>query len=366
MRNLVHIEKIKELIPIKDADFIELAKILDWQLIVKKGEFSVGDLAVYHEIDCLCPDKPIYEALRKRNFKVKTIKMKGEVSQGLALPLSCLPPGKYKEGQDVTDLLGVVHCDSESRENIALRKSSKSTIKNYLFKFALVRKLNKFFFSKEKNDWPEFISHTDEENIQAIFSRVKRDYGNETFYVTEKVDYQSATFYTRKVKKIVWGFPVTKTIFKVLSRSMVKPVDDGSLWWQNAKKYNIENILRDSGKELTIQGESGDTKVQKNKYKISGTRFWVFNIIDNRNNYHYSLEEMEEFCLKNNLEMVPVLDRAFKLPETVKELIEYSRGKSVLNNKVDREGVVIRLIKDGKKLVSFKVKNPDFLIKYDE
>jgi hypothetical protein len=54
--------------------------------------------------------------------------------------------------------------------------------------------------------------------------------------------------------------------------------------------------------------------------------------------------------------MAPVLDKSFKLPETVGELIEYSRGKSVINPKTDREGVVIRLIKDGKKFVSFKVK----------
>jgi len=75
---------------------------------------------------------------------------------------------------------------------------------------------------------------------------------------------------------------------------------------------------------------------------------------------------MEAFCNKHNLKMAPVLDKSFKLPETVGELIEYSRGKSVINPKTDREGVVIRLIKDGKKFVSFKVKNPDFLIKNKE
>jgi hypothetical protein len=366
MRKLVHIEKVKSLKPIDGADFIELAQILDWQLIVKKGEFKVGDLAVYHEIDSLCPEKECYEFLRQKKFKIKTMKMKGELSQGLALPLSILPPGHYKEGQDVTDILGVLHCDSESRENMLSRKAPRSKFMKFMFKFSWFRKLNNYFTFKDKSGWPEFVQHTDEENIQAIFSKVKRDFGDQTFYVTEKVDYQSATYFTRNVKKFIFGIPVTKKIFGVLSRSLYKKTDDGSLWWKNAKKFNIEQILRSYDEELTIQGESGDTNVQGNKYQLKESSFWVFNIINNRTGYHYSIDEMEDFCNKHDLKMAPVLDKNFKLPETVGELIEYSRGKSVINHKTDREGVVIRLIKDGKKLVSFKVKNPDFLIKNKE
>ena len=118
--------------------------------------------------------------------------------------------------------------------------------------------------------------------------------------------------------------------------------------------------------EVTVQGESGDTKVQKNKYKISGPRLWVFNVLNNRTGKYFNLDEMEAFCNKHGLETAPVLDREFKLPETVQELIEYSKGKSVINGKTIREGVVIRLIEDGEKKVSFKVKNPEFLIKHEE
>jgi len=369
MRNLVHIEKIKLIEPINGADNIELVKLLDWQCVAKKGEFKVGDLAVYHEIDSICPDREEYEFLRARKFRVKTARMLQVLSQGLVLPLSILPVGKYKEGEDVTSLCGVTHYDPDSRLNVAKPTKKKSKFVMFLLQFWFIRKfllpiLN--FNKHDKGNWPDFIEHTDEENIQAIFSKVKREYGDATFYVTEKIDYQSATFFTRMVTKFVFGFPLKHKMFSVCSRTQWKKTDDDSLWWLNAKKFNIENILRDYPEELTIQCESGDTKVQGNKYKLKDNSLWLFNIISNRTGYHFDLSQMEDFCSKNNLNMVPVLDREFKLPETVTELIEYSRGNSIINNSVIREGIVIRLIKDGKKLVSFKVKNPDFLIKHKE
>ena len=365
MRTLVHIEKIHTIEPIEGADRIELVKLLDWQCVAKKGEFQVGDLAAYHEIDSLVPEKDEYEFLRDRKFRVRTIKLKGNVSQGLALPLGILPEGNYKEGQDVTELLGVIHYDPQHLSNVAKRQATpRSKFMKFCFRSALFRKIYFALKPKKAKGWPGFVAHTDEENIQNIFRAVKRDFGDATFYVTEKVDYQSATYFTRTYKK--WGI-IPYKVFGVLSRTMSKgKKDDGSLWWKNAKKYDIEKKLRSVKKDITIQGESGSTNVQKNKYKIKGPRLWVFNVVENKAGYHYNLDEMETFCKKHKFEVAPVLDREFKLPETVEELLEYSRGYSVLNEKTIREGVVIRLIRDGKKLVSFKVKNPDFLVKHKE
>ncbi len=141
--------------------------------------------------------------------------------------------------------------------------------------------------------------------------------------------------------------------------------EDDSLYWKQARKYNIENILLSCDEELTIQGESGDVGVQKNKYGLKEPRLWIFNIINNRTKRHFSLEEMEDFCKSNGLEMVPIIDRKFKLLNTVEEMTNYSIGKSVLAENVEREGVVIRNITDGQK-ISFKVISSKFLLKYDE
>jgi hypothetical protein len=189
----------------------------------------------------------------------------------------------------------------------------------------------------------------------------------------------------------------TKHQFVVCSRNFTTN-DKYGLYWRIAHKYNIKKILKDNP-NLTIQGEQGDTKVQGNKYDIKEPKFWVFNIIDHDKDYQYNYQEMELFCKKYNLEIVPelllkncsncggsgkALNIKYDLPcqvcngngkingnvklsdlgSTVQDLVEFSKGKSVLAD-VPREGIVVRCIENGKKIFSFKVINPDFLIKYN-
>jgi ATP-dependent RNA circularization protein (DNA/RNA ligase family) len=119
---------------------------------------------------------------------------------------------------------------------------------------------------------------------------------------------------------------------------------------------------------ITIQGEQGDQKVQGNKYYISEDTMWVFNIFNHKTGYHFDFYEMRDFCNKWSLLTVPFIEtiKLSNIGSTVQELVEYSKGRSKLNPMIHREGVVIRYINNGKKLLSFKVVNPDFLLKYDE
>ena len=117
MRHLATIRKIKELRPIPNADRIEVAIIDGWECIVNKADgFKVGDLIVYIEIDSVLPDKPEFEFMRKYKFRVKTIKLRGQVSQGLVLPLSILGTNPYGEGADVTETLGIKKYDPEAAQ----------------------------------------------------------------------------------------------------------------------------------------------------------------------------------------------------------------------------------------------------------
>ena len=86
-RKLATIEKITDIQPIKDADAIEVATIRSWKVVVKKGEFSVNDLVVYCEIDSVMPEREEFEFLRPRNFRIKTTKFRGQISQGIEFPL---------------------------------------------------------------------------------------------------------------------------------------------------------------------------------------------------------------------------------------------------------------------------------------
>ena len=107
MRNLAHIETIDWISPIEGKDRIVLAGILGWTVIVQKADFAVGDKVVFCEIDSVFPEKPEFEFLRKNNFRIKTMKMAGVLSQGICFPISMLPPGDYNIGDNVTELMGI-------------------------------------------------------------------------------------------------------------------------------------------------------------------------------------------------------------------------------------------------------------------
>lgn len=371
-RKLAHIELIESLSPIDGADKIEVAHVLGWQCVVKKGEFKAGDKIVYIEVDSVMPEKPEFEFLRDRKFRVKTIKLKGQISQGLVIPIdNCLTqPIKLDVGIDVTELVGITKYLSPSeREEIKKVEVNQARLTRFMKRYSWYRKL--FLTRKQKEGFPYWVSKTDEERIQNI-PQVLKQFADKEVYVTEKVDYQSVTFTGKMVPNatpVVCKFLPKKFQFVVCSRNLTTN-DKNSLYWKIAQKYNIEQILRDNP-TLTIQGEQGDTNVQGNKYGIKEPTMWVFNIIDHEKNYHFNRQEIEAFCEQYKLNIVPIannekyyIKKLSKLGSTVQELVELSKGKSVLAN-IQREGVVVRCVDNGQKLLSFKVINPDFLLKYE-
>ena len=92
MRTLASIKTISDILPIDGKDRIVLAMVDGWSVIVKKDEFQIGDNCVYIEIDSVLPEKPEFEFLRSKNFRIKTMKMAGVISQGICFPMSILPP----------------------------------------------------------------------------------------------------------------------------------------------------------------------------------------------------------------------------------------------------------------------------------
>jgi hypothetical protein len=371
MRILCHMEKITAIDPIQGADAIEVATILGWKVVIAKVDnFKVGDLVVYIEIDSVLPERPEFEKFRTRKFRIRTIKLRGQVSQGLVLPLAVLPVGKYKEGQDVTELIGATHYDPESPLHTDVEKEFTkrpfvNKILKFLFNYWIFRKLLLPLIRKEKGGWPQWFSKTDEPRIQGMPSILEK-HKDKVFYVTEKCDGQSSTFFVKNVKKGIF----TKLIFGVLSRNNWLKTPHDCNWWNMARKYNLEKVLTDyyneTGREICIQGECIGPGIQKNKYELKELELRVFNVMDLEENYHFDSKEMVVFCEKTGLTPCPILDMNFKLPETVKEMVDYAEGKSVLNQKTIREGVVIRCIENGEKLVSFKAINNNFLLKHEE
>ena len=370
-RKLAHIEQIVNLEPIENSDFLEKATVLGWHIVVKKDEFKVGDKIIYIEVDSVLPEKPEFEFMAKYKYRVKTIKLRGQISEGMILPVSTIRNGEtYPIGKDVTSLVGITKYLSKSERDELVEDNrkialEKSRIKKFMYKFNWYRKL--FMPRKQVVGFPYWVSKTDEERIQNI-PQVLDEFKDEVVYITEKVDYQSATFTGKMLPNtfpVIGKYLPKKFNFIVCSRNLMNN-NKSSLYWQIAEKYNLEQILKENP-TLTIQGEQGSSKVQGNKYGISEPKIWIFNIYDHEKDYHYGYYQMLDFCMRYNLTTVPYIG-FFKLKDiatTVDEMVEYSKGKSIINPKINREGVVVRCVKDGKKLLSFKAINPDFLLKYD-
>jgi RNA ligase (TIGR02306 family) len=90
MRKLASIQKVVKVEPIENADSIEKLTVLGWSVVAKIGEFKEGDYCVFCEIDSILPDKPEFEFLRSKRFRIKTCRMRNTLSQGIVFPLSIL------------------------------------------------------------------------------------------------------------------------------------------------------------------------------------------------------------------------------------------------------------------------------------
>lgn len=334
-RKLASVRKISDLRQIEGADNIELAIVDGWQVVVAKNvEHKVGDFIVYCEIDSFLPIKEEFEFLRKSSyrksseaegFRLRTAKMMGQISQGLILPISVLGSEiSLEEGMDVTEILGIVKYETPISAELS---------------------------GLAKGMFPSFISKTDEIRAQNIPNEYKTYIeSNDNFYITEKLDGSSATFY------------INNGEFGVCSRNLELLETEGNTFWKVARELDLENKMRAKNKNFAIQGELIGEGIQGNPYKIKGhtVRFFTAFDIDAHKRFNYA--EFAMFMARNELEVVPLLSirAGTDLPKTIDELLKFAEGKSSLNEKTEREGIVIRTSDN---VISFKAISNKFLLK---
>lgn len=368
-RKLAHVERIISLSPIPGADRIEVAQVLGWQVVVKKGEFRENDAIVYIEVDSRVPDIEYFDFLRERNFKVKSIKLRKQISQGLIVPMSLLHDKfSYNIGEDVSGELGITKIQEDYEPPkvdpiVQLKQRHKKLYKNAAFqwfmKYAWFRKLvfKLLIPKKKKNGWPAWVVKTDEERIQNMPSILQ---DKNFFEVAEKMDGTSSTFTLRRVGK--------KFEFMVCSRNVVQATPDrkcfydSNVYWEMAQKYEIENVLKLLIKDnewITLQGETIGPDIQKNKYELKERELRCFNLITEKEGKLTSTEAIARLE-GTKLQWVPVIDTQYILPDTIDELMAYSTGNSVLHDTL-REGYVFRNYEKG---ISFKCVSNEFLLKW--
>lgn len=333
-RKLARVEKIVDIQPIKGADKIEVATVKNWKVVVKKDEFSIGENVVYFEIDSFLPIRDEFEFLRKSSYKkmaddsvgfrLRTVKLRNQISQGLIMPISILGDYEATLGEDVTELLGVVKYEAPIPAELD---------------------------GVVVGDFPSFIQKTDEERIQNL-SEEYEEYKKVKFFASEKMDGTSSTFF------------INEGEFGHCSRNWQLVFNPNNTFGRIITQNNLEEKLLNFGRNIAIQGEIIGEGVQGNKYKLIGQKLLVYNIFDIDKYQYVQKSEMVEICKLLNLETVPTIFEEFTLPETIDELLEIANGKSKLNPNVEREGLVWVSI-DGRR-ISFKTISNEFLIKFDE
>lgn len=368
-RKLATIQIIDRLVPIEGADNIEIAKVKGWQCIVKKGEFKEGDLCIYFEIDSFLPIRDDFEFLRKSSFKtmadgsegfrLRTIRLRGEISQGLALPITILtknyhlPMSESVEdilNYDVTELLGVKKYEAPIPVNLS---------------------------GKVKGSFPSFLIKTDEERIQNLnWSKFYNEYKDVKFYVTEKCDGSSSTYYLRDndfgvcSRNLDLQRPEPFIPGMIMCNDGIERPKQENTFWKIERLYNIEKKLKSLGYNIALQGEVIGEGIQKNKYKLKGHQLRIFTAFDIDKFEKINFGDMLNICQKLYLLTVPIIDSDFTLLPNVNDMLEYANGKSIINPNVLREGVVIRPVnhENDSKLnrVSFKVISNKFLLKYED
>jgi RNA ligase (TIGR02306 family) len=338
MRKLASIQRIKALSPIEGADAIEKATVLGWQLVVKKGEFQVDDLVIYCEIDSLMPNKPEFEFLKPRNMRIRTIRLKGQISQGICFPLSILPSDfNLVEDADCTDILEIIKYEPAMPAALS---------------------------GIAKGKFPSFIPKTDETRVQVL-QKLLDKYVGEKCYVTEKLDGSSATYY------------LNNGDFGVCSRNLELVEDAENTFWRVARSLDIENKLRLLGKNIALQGELVGEGIQSNKLKLRGQTVKFFNAFDIDKFEYLNFSDFQALITSLALQTVPILALDYALSNDIDAIVKMATIKSTLRPDVWAEGIVIRpyiekmdLLLSNEKFnngrVSFKAINAEFLLKYGE
>jgi len=334
MRSLVTIQKVKAISSIADSDFLELAHVMGWQCVVKKGEFREGDSGVYFEVDSFLPVEERYEFLRTssyrdnedngKGFRIRTAKMRGQLSQGLLLPVARFPElDGFSTGDDVTKKLGV------KKWYIPETATPGGTI---------------------VGERPHGIPASDEIRIQSALELLD-DLKGKPYYITTKMDGTSCIVYYIDGK------------IGCCSRNMEIKDEEGALYWMPVYQYGLKEKLQKYGKNIVLTGEICGPGIQKNKLRLPAFEWYVFDVKDWDAGRYLPHDKAVQVCAELGLGFVPVEERGDSFACTLEELLEKAKGK--YPSGLDKEGIVVRDTMSPK-AISFKVLNNDALLKEKE
>lgn len=324
-RKLARIAQITDIVPIPNADTIECAVVENgWNVVVKKGDYQINDLAIYCEVDSWIPHELapfLSKGQEPREYngvkgeRLRTMKLRGQISQGLLLPLKILsekgmcPLAGNPVGHNLTRQLNIQKYEPPIPANIG---------------------------GDIKGHFPSFIPKTDQERCQNLYNEIFSEHYEEHYEVTVKLDGTSCTIYCKDGEIGVCG------------RNWELKETDNNTLWKCAHQQGIIGGLQTLCRNLAIQGEVIGEGIQKNQEKLKGQKFFVYDIYDIDAGRHLSAHQRYSVLhevLGHSDNHVPILivgkvlkDNNF---QTIEDLLEYADGPS-LNPQAKREGLVFK------------------------
>lgn len=322
-RKMASIRAIDSIQPIEGADAIECAVIGGWKVVVKKGEFAAGDLAVYCEIDSWIPTELapfLSKGKEPREFegirgeRLRTVKLRGQLSQGLLLNLDAVLSftNSFVEDDDVSEVLNIVKWE---------------------------RPMNAQLAGMARGNFPSLIPKTDQERVQNLKKEIAAAAEtNARFEVTEKLEGSSMTCY------LIDG------VFGVCSRNLDLKEEGSTTFWEVARREGIEEKMRDTGPDarFAIQGELIGPGIQGNIYKLSKSEFYVFDVYNVAAGTYLKPAERVALVQRMGLNHVPVINPAWPVTSSIEGLLEAAEGQTfLLTSNTEREGIVFKEVNGG-------------------
>ena len=352
MRKMASIRSIDNIEPITGADSIEVATVGGWKVVVKKGEFKTNDLVVYLEIDSWVPTSLAPFLSKGKEPKVfngvegerlRTVKLRGQISQGLLLPIDCttisdtISDGEgnvisVSEGDDVTEFLGIQKWE---------------------------RPLPTQLRGQAKGNFPSFIRKTDQERCQNLQKNIFVDWKDLEWEISLKLDGSSLTGYYNNGET------------GICSRNLELMDNDensGNSFIQTFNSSGLKDAIKSIGRNVAVQGEMMGEKIQGNRENLTGTILFIFDVFDIDNQQYMTPQDRLEFInllFKNGYtgDIAPILNSKTTLHNigisNITDLLSFADGESI-NNPV-REGVVFKCVTNGD--ISFKAISNKFLLK---
>jgi RNA ligase (TIGR02306 family) len=346
MRKMATIRRIDQINPIPNADAIEVATVGGWRVVVKRGEFQTGDLAIYCEIDSFIPTsvapfltKPGHHPKTFEDVdgeRLRTVRLRGQLSQGLLLPYAVLPFGSQGvlcEGDDVSELLGIAKWEAPVPAQLA---------------------------GEARGMFPSFVRKTDQERVQNLSTEFLEWVGDVNdresqlqWEVTEKLDGSSMTVY------------VNRDDLGVCSRNLNLLESEGNTYWRIARSKDLIAKILSTGRNIALQGELIGEGIQGNPYKISGQDFYLFDIYDIDTGEYMLPQDRQALARDLDIQCVPIIAHSASLYDglgikTVDAVLGFAEGASTLMNKTEREGVVFKC---STQQLSFKAISNAFLLR---